>query len=180
MHLKRRLVATKSRWSTPIIAAVTSIAVVSTAALGGHTILQTQEAGNGPIEVSSHSESFGSGETVVVDDPAIASQGDGSGPRAVKQFHRDETFSSFAVTWKGSRDVAAFARAKQPDGSWSEWYDMDSMSYSSDDPSATNGTELIFVGDTNDVQVSINNVDLVTGSNPVSYTHLTLPTILLV
>lgn len=165
MHLKRRLVATKSRWSTPIIAAVTSIAVVSTAALGGHTILQTQEAGNGPIEVSSHSESFGSGETVVVDDPAIASQGDGSGPRAVKQFHRDETFSSFAVTWKGSRDVAAFARAKQPDGSWSEWYDMDSMSYSSDDPSATNGTELIFVGDTNDVQVSINNVDLVTGSN---------------
>ena len=165
MHLKRRLVATKSRWSTPIIAAVTSIAVVSTAALGGHTILQTQEAGSGPIEVASHSESFGSGETVVVDDPAIASQGDGSGPRAVKQFHRDETFSSFAVTWKGSRDVAAFVRAKQPDGSWSEWYDMDAMSYSGDDPSATNGTELIFVGDTNDVQVSINNVDLVTGSN---------------
>ena len=85
MHLKRRLVATKSRWSTPIIAAVTSIAVVSTAALGGHTILQTQEAGSGPIEVASHSESFGSGETVVVDDPAIASQGEGSGPRAVKQ-----------------------------------------------------------------------------------------------
>ena len=144
---------------------VTSIAVVTTAAFGGHTILQTQEAGNGPIEVSSHSESFGSGETVVVDDPAIASQGDGSGPRAVKQFHRDETFSSFAVTWKGPRDVAAFVRAKQPDGSWSEWYDMDAMSYSGDDPSATNGTELIFVGDTNDVQVSINNVDLVTGSN---------------
>ena len=165
MQQKRRLVPAKSRWSTPIIAAVTSIAVVSTAALGGHTILQTQEAGSGPIEVASHSESFGSGETVVVDDPAIASQGDGSGPRAVKQFHRDETFSSFAVTWKGPRDVAAFVRAKQPDGSWSEWYDMDAMSYSGDDPSATNGTELIFVGDTNDVQVSINNVDLVTGSN---------------
>ena len=153
MQQKRRLVPAKSRWSTPIIAAVTSIAVVSTAALGGHTILQTQEAGSGPIEVASHSESFGSGETVVVDDPAIASQGDGSGPRAVKQFHRDETFSSFAVTWKGPRDVAAFVRAKQPDGSWSEWYDMDAMSYSGDDPSATNGTELIFVGDTNDVQV---------------------------
>lgn len=165
MQQKRRLVPAKSRWSTPIIAAVTSIAVVTTAAFGGHTILQTQEAGNGPIEVSSHSESFGSGETVIVDDPAIASQGDGSGPRAVKQFHRDETFSSFAVTWKGPRDVAAFVRAKQPDGSWSEWYDMDAMSYSGDDPSATNGTELIFVGDTNDVQVSINNVDLVTGSN---------------
>ena len=155
----------KSTWSTPVIATVTSIAVVAAAAVGGQTLIQTQEAGSGPIEVSSASESFGSGETVVVDDPAIAAQGEGEGPRAVKQFHRDETFSSFAVTWKGTRDVAAFVRAKQPDGSWSEWYDMDSMSYNNDDPNATNGTELIFVGDTNDVQVSINNVDLVTGSN---------------
>ncbi|MBE7339348.1 N-acetylmuramoyl-L-alanine amidase [Corynebacterium aurimucosum] len=165
MHLKRRLVPAKSTWSTPIIATVTSIAVVAAAAVGGQTLIQTQEAGSGPIEVSSASETFGSGETVVVDDPAIAAQGEGEGPRAVKQFHRDETFSSFAVTWKGTRDVAAFVRAKQPDGSWSEWYDMDSMSYNNDDPNATNGTELIFVGDTNDVQVSINNVDLVTGSN---------------
>lgn len=165
MHLKRRLVPAKSTWSTPVIATVTSIAVVAAAAVGGQTLIQTQEAGSGPIEVSSASESFGSGETVVVDDPAIAAQGEGEGPRAVKQFHRDETFSSFAVTWKGSRDVAAFVRAKQPDGSWSEWYDMDAMSYNNDDPNATNGTELIFVGDTNDVQVSINNVDLVTGSN---------------
>lgn len=165
MHLKRRLVPAKSTWSTPVIATVTSIAVVAAAAVGGQTLIQTQEAGSGPIEVSSASETFGSGETVVVDDPAIAAQGEGEGPRAVKQFHRDETFSSFAVTWKGTRDVAAFVRAKQPDGSWSEWYDMDSMSYNNDDPNATNGTELIFVGDTNDVQVSINNVDLVTGSN---------------
>lgn len=165
MHLKRRLVPAKSTWSTPVVATVTSIAVVAAAAVGGQTLIQTQEAGSGPIEVSSASETFGSGETVVVDDPAIAAQGEGEGPRAVKQFHRDETFSSFAVTWKGTRDVAAFVRAKQPDGSWSEWYDMDSMSYNNDDPNATNGTELIFVGDTNDVQVSINNVDLVTGSN---------------
>ncbi|MDK8896844.1 N-acetylmuramoyl-L-alanine amidase [Corynebacterium sp. MSK004] len=165
MHLKRRLVPAKSTWSTPVIATVTSIAVVAAAAVGGQPLIQTQEAGSGPIEVSSASETFGSGETVVVDDPAIAAQGEGEGPRAVKQFHRDETFSSFAVTWKGTRDVAAFVRAKQPDGSWSEWYDMDSMSYNNDDPNATNGTELIFVGDTNDVQVSINNVDLVTGSN---------------
>ena len=165
MHLKRRLVPAKSTWSTPVIATVTSIAVVAAAAVGGQTLIQTQEAGSGPIEVSSASETFGSGETVVVDDPAIAAQGEGEGPRAVKQFHRDETFSSFAITWKGTRDVAAFVRAKQPDGSWSEWYDMDSMSYNNDDPNATNGTELIFVGDTNDVQVSINNVDLVTGSN---------------
>ena len=165
MHLRRRLVPAKSPWSPPLIAAVTSIAVVAAAAIGGHDILETQETGSGPIEVASASESFGDGETVMVDDPAIAAQGDGSGPRAVKQFHRDDPFSSFAVTWKGQRDVAAFVRAKQQDGSWSEWYDIDANAYSSDDPSATNGTELIFVGDTNDVQVSVNNVDLVTGSN---------------
>lgn len=143
MHLRRRLVPAKSPWSTPLIAAVTSIAVVAAAAIGGHDILETQETGSGPIEVASASESFGDGETVMVDDPAIAAQGDGSGPRAVKQFHRDEPFSSFAVTWKGQRDVAAFVRAKQPDGSWSEWYDMDAMSYSGDDPSATNGTSTL-------------------------------------
>ncbi|MDO5033131.1 N-acetylmuramoyl-L-alanine amidase [Corynebacterium sp.] len=165
MQLRQRIVPTKSRWSTPVIAAVTSISVIAAAALGGQGILKTQDDASGPIEVSSASESFAGGETVVIDDPAIAAQGEGDGPRAVKQFHRDEPFSMFAVTWKGSRDVAAFVRAKQADGSWSEWYNMDSMAYSNDDPNATNGTELIYVGDTNDVQVNVSNVDVVTGSN---------------
>ena len=37
--------------------------------------------------------------------------------------------------------MAAFVRAKQADGSWTQWYDMDSLSYNNDDPNAVNGTE---------------------------------------
>lgn len=115
----------------------------------------------GPIEVKNSSSSFSDGESIVVDDPAVAAQGDGESRRAVKQFHRDETFNMFAVTWEGKRDINSFVRSKQQDGSWSEWLPMDAMNYTE----GKNGTELIFVGDTNDVQVSMANVDLVTGSN---------------
>lgn len=165
LRLRRRIVPTKSKWSTPLIAAVTSISMVAAAAFGSNQVLRTQENGSGPIDVSSASTSFSDGETVIVEDAAISAQGEGDGPRAVKQFHRDEPFSMFAVTWKGPRDVAAFVRAKQADGSWTQWYDMDSLSYNNDDPNAVNGTELIYTGTTNDVQVSISNVDLVSGSN---------------
>ena len=132
------------------------------AAFGGQQVLKTQDSGSGgPIEVKNASESFSDADSVVVDDPAVAAQGDGEGPRAVKHFHRDEPFNMFAVTWEGKRDVHSFVRSKQEDGSWSEWFDMDAMNYGD----GKNGTELIYVGDTNDVQVSMANVDLVTGSN---------------
>ena len=167
MQQRRRLVPTRSKWSTPVIAAVTSIALAVTAAFGGQQVLKTQDSSNGgPIEVKNSSSSFSDGESIVVDDPAVAAQGDGESRRAVKQFHRDETFNMFAVTWEGKRDINSFVRSKQQDGSWSEWLPMDAMNYTE----GKNGTELIFVGDTNDVQVSMANVD------PVSYTHLTLPT----
>ena len=162
MQQRRRLVPTRSKWSTPVIAAVTSIALAVTAAFGGQQVLKTQDSGNGgPIEVKNSSSSFSDGESIVVDDPAVAAQGDGESRRAVKQFHHDETFNMFAVTWEGKRDINSFVRSKQQDGSWSEWLPMDAMNYTE----GKNGTELIFVGDTNDVQVSMANVDLVTGSN---------------
>lgn len=101
LRLRRRIVPTKSKWSTPVIAAVTSISMVAAAAFGGNQVLRTQENGSGPIDVASASTSFGDGETVIVEDAAISAQAEGDGPRAVKQFHRDEPFSMFAVTWKG-------------------------------------------------------------------------------
>lgn len=162
MKQRRRLVPTRSPWTTPVIATVSSIALVMAAAFGGQQVLKTQDSGSGgPIEVKNSSESFSDADSVVVDDPAVAAQGDGEGPRAVKHFHRDEPFNMFAVTWEGKRDVHSFVRSKQEDGSWSEWFDMDAMNYGD----GKNGTELIYVGDTNDVQVSMANVDLVTGSN---------------
>ncbi|MBK4164301.1 N-acetylmuramoyl-L-alanine amidase [Corynebacterium macginleyi] len=162
MKQRRRLVPTRSPWTTPVIATVSSIVIVAVSAFGGQQVLKTQDSHSAaPIEVKNASANFSDAESVVVDDPAVAAQGDGDGPRAVKHFHRDEPFNMFAVTWEGKRDVHSFVRSKQKDGSWSEWFDMDAMNYNE----GKNGTELIYVGDTNDVQVFMANVDLVTGSN---------------
>lgn len=83
---RRRLVPTKSTWATPVTATLAAIAVAAAAAFGGNQILNTQSGGSGPIDATSSSANFGDGNTVVVDDPAIASQGEGAGPRAVKEF----------------------------------------------------------------------------------------------
>ncbi len=152
----------RSVW-TPVAAVIASVSVFAAAAFGGHDILKTQEIGSGPIDPAVNSASFADGATTVVDDPAIASQGEGDGPRAVKEFHRDEAFSQFALTWSGERDIAAFVRAKQPDGSWSEWYDTTPIG--NEGSNGKTGTELIYVGQTNDVQVSVSNVDLYQDNN---------------
>ena len=154
---RRRLVPTKSTWATPVTATLAAIAVAAAAAFGGNQILNTQSGGSGPIDATSSSANFGDGNTVVVDDPAIASQGEGAGPRAVKEFRQDDPFSMFALTWQGHKDVAAFVRAEQEDGSWGEWFSAEPMDVTTE---GTNGTDLIFVGDTNAVQVSVGNVDL--------------------
>ena len=87
---------------------------------GGH-ILNTQEEGTGPITASLNTETLKEGNNVVVDDAAIATQGQAGGPRTVKEFSRDEEFSMFALSWEGKKDVAAFVRAQKDDGSWSDW-----------------------------------------------------------
>ncbi|WCZ33360.1 N-acetylmuramoyl-L-alanine amidase [Corynebacterium massiliense DSM 45435] len=160
MHLRRRLVSRQSKIATPATAVLTSVALVAAATFGGNHILRTQSEG-GPIQATTNTASFGDGETVVVDDPAIASQGAGDGPRAVKQFHQDEPFSTFGVTWQGHKDVAVFVRAKQEDGTWSEWFSAEPTDVTTD---GTNGTDPIWVGETHDVQVSVGNVDLGTPS----------------
>ncbi|BAU97250.1 hypothetical protein N24_2988 [Corynebacterium suranareeae] len=140
------------------------LAIILTAVLGasglaaaGTQYLNTQGEGIGPVAVQNTSESFNSGSNVVVDDPAITGQGEGEGARTVKEFQRDEQFSSFALTWTGQKDVTAFVRAEQPDGSWSQWYDMEPLT---NEDSGINGTELIWHGPTNKVQVSTLNIDL--------------------
>ncbi|WP_235923172.1 N-acetylmuramoyl-L-alanine amidase [Corynebacterium lizhenjunii] len=149
----------RTPWLMPVTAVLASVAVFGAAAFGSNSILKTQEFGAGPISASVSEVSFGDGHNTVVDDPAIATQGEGGGPRAVKEFHRDEPFSQFALTWTGERDVVAFVRAKQPDGSWSEWFAADPIG-TADNTGTKTGTELIYVGRTTDVQVSVGNVDL--------------------
>ncbi|ALC06943.1 hypothetical protein CDES_12995 [Corynebacterium deserti GIMN1.010] len=140
------------------------LAIILTAVLGtsglaavGTQYMNTQGEGIGPVAVANNTESFNSGSNVLVDDPAITAQGDDEGARTVKEFQRDEPFSSFALTWTGQKDVTAFVRAEQSDGSWSEWYSMEPLS---NEEGITNGTELIWHGPTNKIQVSTLNIDL--------------------
>ena len=157
MKQRRRLNPASAR-KTPVLAAVTSVALVAAGAFGGNEILKTQDVGGGEVNVTSSSASFGDGENVVVEDAAIATQGEGDEPRTVKEFTRDEEFSIFGLTWTGDRDIAAYVRAQRADGSWSEWYHM--QPEPGPEGSEIQGTEPIYVEPTKKIQVSTANVDL--------------------
>ena len=164
MKQRRRLGATQSR---PVTATLLALSLCASAAvgIGGTKILVTQGDAIDPVEVAVQSDAFTTGENILVNDPAIATQGEGEGSeRLVKEFTRTEPFSLFAVTWNGDRDFAVFVRAEKADGTWSDWYDADPLDYGSDDPNATRGSDLVYVEPTTRVQVAINNVDLVSGT----------------
>ncbi|WP_241228276.1 N-acetylmuramoyl-L-alanine amidase [Corynebacterium hylobatis] len=158
MQQRRRIATSRLTSVNPTVAVILTVALVASAAFGGNQILRTQEAGGNPIEVASAEASFADGDNVVVDDAAIAAQSGVGGPRTVKEFERDEEFSMFAVTWNGHRDLAAFIRAEQADGSWGPWWDAEPIGQTG--PGGENGTELIYVEPTNRVQVSITGVDI--------------------
>ncbi|MCS5480518.1 N-acetylmuramoyl-L-alanine amidase [Corynebacterium sp. YIM 101645] len=161
MQQRRRIATSRLTSVNPTVAVILTVALVASAAFGGNQILRTQEAGGNPIEVASAEASFADGDNVVVDDAAIAAQSGVGGPRTVKEFERDEEFSMFAVTWNGHRDLAAFIRAEQADGSWGPWWDAEPIGQTG--PGGENGTELIYVEPTNRVQVSITGVDILGG-----------------
>lgn len=164
MKQRRRLIAARN--SRPVTASIVAAALVASAAVGIGTssILQTQSDGIDPIDPTMTTASLADGENIVIDDPAIAAQGEGDAARTVKQFNRDEEFSQFAITWEGDKDLAAFVRGQRPDGTWSEWFDTEPLDYGSSDPNARQGTDLIFVEPTTAVQVSLSGVDLVEGN----------------
>lgn len=158
MQQRRRLAANKPAWFSPTLAVILSTALVVTAAFGGNRILNTQGAGNGPVEASEATVSLAAGENVVVDDAAISAQSGEGGERTVKEFTRDEQFSMFALTWYGQQDIAAFVRAENADGTWGPWYAADPLAETG--PDGKTGTDLIYLEPTNKVQVSITGVDL--------------------
>lgn len=176
MHLRRRIGTSGSlrNWASasPVVAVTATAALVVTAAFGGHQVLQTQNAGSGQAEASISTASFSSGTATVVDDPAVATQGDGPAPsRAVQEFTKDEEFDSFALTWSGERDINAHFRSKRADGSWTEWFEADALP--NPDEATQQGTELIYVEPTHTVQVSVAGLDLFTGDEAPGATETT-------
>ncbi|MEU1547369.1 N-acetylmuramoyl-L-alanine amidase [Nocardia sp. NPDC005745] len=76
----------------------------------------------------------------------------------VKELSSDTPFSMVALTARQLADTAATIRARQPDGTWGPWYDTEPVDTHRTDrsgPGATDGTEPIYVGDTNAVQVLV-------------------------
>ncbi|MEJ6013224.1 N-acetylmuramoyl-L-alanine amidase [Corynebacterium sp. H127] len=155
--LQRRKLATST--SRPVWAILLSTALVASAAIGiQNDILKTQAAGIDPVSASMETAAFGDGATIVVDDPAVTGQGESEGPRAVKEFTRDNQFSMFALTWNGKQDVAAHFRGQRADGTWTEWFQADPASEVQ--TGGKNGTELIYIEPTNRVQVSMVGTDM--------------------
>lgn len=160
---QRRHLNPSTRKKTPVIAVASTLAVIAASVFGGNEILKTQDVGSANIQVSSSTASLADAKSIIVDDPAVATQGEGDEARTVKEFVRDEEFSVFGLTWEGDRDIAAFVRAERPDGTWSEWYEMDAEV---GPDGVANGTEPIYVEKTKRVQVSTANVDLVAHDAP--------------
>ncbi|MDU0479151.1 N-acetylmuramoyl-L-alanine amidase [Staphylococcus chromogenes] len=140
-----------------------STALIASAAvgIGGSKVLHTQGEGIAPVSASIKTASFNDGSTVTVTDPAVRGQG-GEGPKAVKEFTRDEEFSMFALTWQGKRDVVAHFRGQRADGTWTQWFTAEPASEVQSN--GKNGTDPIYLEPTKKVQVSLLGVDMVPGT----------------
>ena len=75
----------------------------------------------------------------------------------VKEVSQEKPFSMVGLTWDGVSNTTAFVRAKQPDGSWGPWISADKVDGVSDKNPEKQGTEPVWVGDANVVQIAVTN-----------------------
>nr|WP_067649309.1 N-acetylmuramoyl-L-alanine amidase [Nocardia harenae] len=76
----------------------------------------------------------------------------------VKQISREQPFSMVALTAADLSGTSALVRAAAPDGSWGPWFDAEPVDTGASDhsgPPRTEGTEPVYVGSTNAVQVLV-------------------------
>uniref|UniRef100_UPI0009FC73F9 N-acetylmuramoyl-L-alanine amidase n=1 Tax=Nocardia araoensis TaxID=228600 RepID=UPI0009FC73F9 len=89
----------------------------------------------------------------------------------VKELSSDTPFSMVALTARELADTKATIRARQPDGTWGPWYDTEPVDTHRTDhsgPGPTDGTEPIYVGDTNAVQVLVTRKEAARTIQPVA------------
>ncbi len=80
----------------------------------------------------------------------------------VKEVSRDTPFSVVALTAQNLADTTAMVRARKTDGAWGPWYQTEPIDTRRSDHSAadrTAGTEPIYVGNTNAVQILVTRKD---------------------
>ncbi|MEU1961828.1 N-acetylmuramoyl-L-alanine amidase [Nocardia sp. NPDC019304] len=89
----------------------------------------------------------------------------------VKELSSDTPFSMVALTARELADTKATIRARQPDGTWGPWYDTEPVDTHRTDhsgPGPTDGTEPIYVGNTNAVQVLVTRKQAARTIQPVA------------
>ena len=151
---------TPGRGRTLALAVAMSATVVTPLAVtGAHHALSGDD-------VATTAGESGDASTEVALDSAPAAQNvdsdvaDGSAP--VKEVTSQKPFSMIGVAWTGSHPQAtAKVRAKNPDGTWGQWFDADSTDGESRSTTGRGGTDPIFLGtETTSAQIRVEGVDV--------------------
>ena len=77
------------------------------------------------------------------------------GGETIREIHQDEPFSMVALTSEDLTGTSARMRAKKGDGSWGPWYEAEQLGGVGADLPGPRGTEPVFIGRTNTVQISV-------------------------
>ena len=89
--------------------------------------------------------------------PAVTQQplNDLGGGESIREVHQDTPFSMVALTSQDLSGTSARVRARKADGSWGPWYEAENLDGVGPDAAGLRGTEPIFVGRTNTVQIAV-------------------------
>lgn len=77
------------------------------------------------------------------------------GGETIRDITQDTPFSMVALTAADFTGTTARVRAQQPDGSWGQWYEAEPLDGVGEENSPKDGTEPVFVGRTNHVQIAV-------------------------
>lgn len=150
------LASHSSLWAVAVLTAAT---VTPIAVVGVQTV-----ADNAPAAAVAPAET-GVQEVPLADAPNAQGvpQDIADGDAVVKEITSQTPFSMVGVTWSGNDDGSAQIRAKQPDGSWGQWFAADSVAddLDADQQLGRTGTEPVFLGtQTTAVQIALRGVNV--------------------
>ncbi|MGV0743192.1 N-acetylmuramoyl-L-alanine amidase [Mycolicibacterium sp. XJ870] len=78
-----------------------------------------------------------------------------AGGESIREIHQDTPFSMVALTSQDLRGTSARVRARKADGAWGPWYEAEKLDGVGADTPGPRGTEPVFVGRTNTVQIAV-------------------------
>jgi uncharacterized protein with LGFP repeats len=90
-------------------------------------------------------------ELLLVEKPLTAI----GGGETIRDIRQDTPFSMVALTAADFTGTTARVRAQRPDGSWGRWYEAEHLEGVGEADAQRKGTEPVFVGQTNHVQIAV-------------------------